>query len=152
MNKRLWPVLSVLAAAILSGCATTSTSSYVSDSVRAVDANTLATDTVQYLGDVLPPARTTLVVEPPKSGDAVTPVMLEKLRQRGYGVTTYTPKNGTKPPLGTPFRYAVSPFDNGVWLRLNYPGKEASRYYQRTTSGLIADAPFTVREGGNHER
>ncbi|WP_025902248.1 hypothetical protein [Tatumella sp. UCD-D_suzukii] len=151
MKKILWPVLPVLVASILGGCASNPDASYVSDKVRSIDANVLATDTVAYLSEALPPARTTLLIEPPKSGDAVTPVMLEKLRQRGYGVTTYTPQKGIVTPIGTPFRYAVSPLDNGVWLRLSYPGKEATRFYLRTTAGLMANSPFTVKEGAASE-
>lgn len=152
MKIRFWPVMPIMAVAFLSGCATNPASSFVANSIRAVDANKIASDTVDYLSDELPPARTTLVIEPPQNSDVVTPVMLDKLRARGYGVTTYVPKSGTIPPVGTPFRYAVSPLDNGVWLRLNYSGKEASRYYMRTTTGLISNSPFTVRGGVNNER
>ena len=151
MKSRLWLLVPTLLAAVLGGCASNPNSSYVSDKVRASDASKLAADTVSYLSDELPPARTTLLVQVPENKDVVTSVMLDKLRQRGYGVTIYTPDDNAVNPVGTLFRYYVSPLENGIWLRLTFPGKEVTRSYVRTTSGLLSTTPFIVKEGAARE-
>ncbi|MFU6542265.1 conjugal transfer protein TrbH [Pseudomonas aeruginosa] len=124
--------------------------SYVEPTVTASDAQTLASDTVVYLADSLPPARTTLVLDPPaaKDHDALTAAMLPALRARGYGVTLVDPQTGKAGGAGVPLRYIASPLDSGVLLRLQYQGIEASRYYPRSSNGqLLLGAPFTVRGG-----
>lgn len=122
--------------------------SYVEPSVSAIDAQTLAGDVVTYLADSLPPARTTLVLNPPaandKDQDALTEFMLSALSEWGYGILLFDPKTGAG--MGVPLRYLVSPLDSGVLLRLQYQGGEVSRYYPRDTNGqLLPVVPFTVR-------
>jgi len=145
--------LSLVVALALSACATTSrpSMSYVAPTVTASDAQTLADDAVQHLADPLPPARTTLVLDTPRgANDALTASMLEKLRARGFGVTQADPQTGPKADQGTPLRYLASPLENGVVLRLQYLGREATKFYPRTADGrLLNTAPFTVREGGS---
>jgi len=137
-----------LATITLSACATSRpTMSYVEPTVTASDAQVLANDTVTYLSDTLPPARTILVLDTPvtKDHDALTAAMLPALRARGYGVTLVNPQTGA---AGMPLRYMASSLDSGVLLRLQYQDIEASRYYPRSSNGqLLLDAPFTVRVG-----
>lgn len=149
---RILALLPLAAAVLLSACATSRPSmSYVAPEVTPVDAQTLAADTVAYLADPLPPARTTLVLDPPAGAkhDALTGAMLVALRARGYGVSVVDPKTGKAAGQGTPLRYLASPLYRGVVLRLQFQGVEASRFYPRTASGKLvpADAPFTVRGG-----
>ena len=147
--RKLLPLAAVV---LLSACATSRPSmSYVAPEVTAADAQVLAAVSVAYLADPLPPARTTLVLDPPLSGkhDALTAAMLNSLRARGYGVSLVDPKTGTAAGQGTPLRYLASPLASGVVLRLQFQGVEATRFYPRTTNGkLLSDgAPFTVRGG-----
>lgn len=148
---RLHLIAPLAAALLLSACATSRpTMSYVEPTVTASDAQTLASDTVAYLADPLPPARTTIVLDPPaaKDHDALTAAMLPALRARGYGVTLVDPQTGKAGGAGVPLRYIASPLDSGVLLRLQYQGTEASRYYPRSSNGqLLPGAPFTVRGG-----
>lgn len=135
----------------LAACASTRpTMSYVAGGLSPADATVLATDIADHLADPLPPAKSSVVLDPPASqaADALTPVLLSKLRSTGYGVIVADPKTGAKPGAGTPVRYLVSPLDNGVVLRLQYLGVEATRFYPRSAGGaLVAAGPFTVREG-----
>jgi type IV secretion system protein TrbH len=147
---RLLLIAPLAAALLLSACVTRPGMSYVAPTVTASDAQTLARDTVDYLADPLPPARTTLVLDPPaaKDHDALTAAMLPALRARGYGVTLIDPQTGKVGGAGVPLRYLASPLDSGVLLRLQYQGIEASRYYPRGSNGqLLPGAPFTVRGG-----
>ncbi|MBD8483925.1 conjugal transfer protein TrbH [Pseudomonas coleopterorum] len=147
---RILALVPLAAAVLLSACATSRPSmSYVAPEVTAADAQTLAADTVAYLSDPLPPARTTLVLDPPTHAkhDALTVAMLNALRARGYGVSIVDPKTGVPAGQGTPLRYLASPLYSGMVLRLQFQGVEASRFYPRTASGKLvpADADFMVR-------
>lgn len=147
MHARL--LLPLLAALALGACASVRPSmSYVAPEVTALDAQALAGDVVAYLADPLPPAHTTLLLDPPTNGpDALTAAMTEKLRARGYGVTVVDASGATRP--GTALRYLASPLDNGLVLRLQYGGHEAAKLYPRTTTGqLLTNGPFTLREAG----
>ena len=150
---RLHLIAPLAAALLLSSCVTSRlTMSYVEQTVTASDAQTLASDTVTYLADPLPPARTTIVLDPPaaKDQDALTTAMLSELRARGYGVMLVDPQTGKAGGVGVPLRYIASSLDSGILLRLQYQGIEASRYYPRGSNGqLQSGAPFTVR-GSTH--
>ncbi|CDG90681.1 Conjugal transfer TrbH family protein [Xenorhabdus bovienii str. feltiae Florida] len=156
--KRFSIVLPLLAVLFLSACTTTRPSmSYVAPQVTPSDAQVLAGDAVVYLANPLPPARTTLVLDPPTanaSPDVLTPALIAALRMRGYGVTVADAKTGMTAGKATMLRYLASPFESGVIMRLQYLGIEASRFYPRTTDGrLLSDGtPFTVREAANEPR
>lgn len=141
----------IAAMLVLSGCATSRPSmSYVEPTVSSNDALTMSREAVAYLASALPPARTTLVLDPPaaKDHDALTAAMLPALRAQGYGVALVDPKTGQAPGQGVPLRYIASPMDRGFLMRLQYQGIEASRYYPRGSNGLLLPgAPFTVRGG-----
>ncbi|EPN2681283.1 conjugal transfer protein TrbH [Escherichia coli] len=145
----LFPVVLAL---LVSACASTRpTMSFVAPTVTANDASVLAKDTAAYLADPLPPAKTTVVLDPPtnSSADVMTPALTTALREAGFGVVEADRQSGPKAGEGTPVRYLVSPLENGVLLRLQYLGTEASRFYPRTASGaLVSAGPFTVRESG----
>lgn len=149
---RIYSLLPLLAAVVLSACATSRPSmSYVAPEITAADAQVLAADSVAYLANPLPPARTTLLLDPPSDGkhDALTGAMLNSLRARGYGVAVVDPKTGVPAGQGVPLRYLASPALSGVVLRLQFQGVEAASYYPRTTDGKLLPngAPFTVRGG-----
>lgn len=148
--------LCILVGATLAGCSTTRPSmSYVAPEVTANDATVLAADAAEHLAPALPPARTTLVLDPPASqqNDVMTPAMIEQLRATGYGVVQVEPNRPKDAPQieGVPLRYLVSPLQAGVLMRLQYQGIEAARFYPRATDGsLVEAAPFTVRQTGQH--
>lgn len=148
MKARL--LVSIALAAVISGCASNRPSmSYVAPEITATDAALLATDTVKFLTGPLPPAHTTLQLDAPAASskpDVLTPVLLEKLRARGYGVVEADSKTGPVRGQGVMIRFLASPLDHGVVLRLQYPQREASRYYPRGADGqLAAGTEFTVR-------
>lgn len=149
-------LLPALAALALSACATSRPSmSYVASEVTASDASTLVADAVDFLADSLPPAKTTLLLDPPavRQGtvpDVLTPAMTDRLRARGYGVAVVADDRPAAPDKrATPLRYLVSPLDNGIVLRLQFNGQEATKLYPRTTAGtLLTSGPFLLREVG----
>lgn len=152
---RLYSFVPLVAALMLSACAAPTISrpsmSYVAPEITASDAQLLAADSVAYLADPLPPAKTTVMLDPPSNGDhdTLTAAMLDALRARGYGVTVVDPKTGTATGEGVPLRYVAAPALNGVVLRLQFQGIEAARFYPRSSDGkLLPDsAPITVRGG-----
>jgi hypothetical protein len=137
-------------AVFLSACTVTRpTMSYVAPGLSGDDAVTLATDAVEHLSGPFPPAKSTLLLDPPqnKAGDVLTPALLARLRANGFGVIEANPKTKAPAVTDTLIRYLVSPLENGVVLRLQYQGVEATRFYPRGTNGaLLPFAPFTVRE------
>lgn len=153
MRKHL-AIFAILAASALSGCASlpSSSMSYVSSKITAPsDASVMAYDAANYLTTALPPAKTTLVLDPPQAtqGNFLTPTLEAALRSKGYAVSELSknPSPSTQPPKGVQLRYLVSPLDTGVLLRLQYEGIEAARFYPRAKDGaLTVGAPFTVRE------
>jgi hypothetical protein len=148
----LW---AAVASAMLTGCAMlpSRSTSYVSARITApADARLVADDAASYLTYPLPPAQTTLVLDPPQTlqGNVMTPTLEAALRSKGYAVTQLNrhPSPAAK-PKGVQLRYLVSPLDSGVLLRLQYEGVEAARFYPRAGNGaLTIGAPFTVREAG----
>lgn len=145
---------SLLLASTLAGCITARPSmSYVAPEITANDARVLAADAAIQLSRPLPPAKTTILLDPPPSSqnDVMTPAMIEQLRATGYGVVNAnaSPDKNAPPVEGVSVRYLVSPLASGVLMRLQYQGVEAARFYPRGTDGaLVEAAPFTVRESG----
>lgn len=148
--KTLRILLPLVLALLVSACATTRpTMSYVAPELAPSEATVLASDTASHLATPLPPAKSTVVLDPPanRSADVLTPVLLSALRAAGYGVIEADRQTGPKSAEGTPVRYLVSPLENGVLLRLQYLGTEATRFYTRTADGgVVASGPFIVRE------
>lgn len=143
-------LLLVLLTALLSACASMPRdASFAAPEITAADATTLATDSAQHLATALPPARTTLLLQPAKT-DVLTAALLRQLIDHGFGVIEADPRaKGAQsaPADAVSLRYLASPFDAGVVVRLQYRGIEASRYYPRAADGsLVTAAPFTVRE------
>lgn len=142
--------LLVLVAALLSACASMPRDvSFVAPEITPADSATLAADTAQHLATALPPARTTLLLQPAKT-DVLTAALLRQLIDQGFGVIEADPLakgEQSAPSDAVSLRYLASPLDAGVVLRLQYQGIEASRYYPRAADGsLVTAAPFTVRE------
>lgn len=153
MRRRWRGEILLLAVCLLAGCATSRPpGSYVSG-VFESDADLLASAMVEYLGEQLPPASTTFVLQPPARdplGKALTPALGSALRQAGFAVQEAAPQKAAPgSPAGSggyALRYLISPLDAGVLVRLQYQQTEASRWYVRNSRGeLQAASPFTVR-------
>lgn len=136
----------LIVALLLAGCATTRPgASFVTPEITAPDSVVLAADTTDYLRTIYPAANTTLALEAPadKAANALTPALNVALRDAGFAVL----EAAGNAQEGQRIRYLVSLLDHGVALRLQYQGVEATRFYHRDTNGgLVAAAPFTVRE------
>ncbi|MFZ2316066.1 MAG: conjugal transfer protein TrbH [Gammaproteobacteria bacterium] len=147
MNRLL--MVPIIAIFFLCSCATTRpTQSYVDSAITTNDAQVLSRDTADYLANLLPPARTTLILDPPgrMSHDSLTITMLAALRNRGYGVTIINSKSNLSGSEGVHLRYLVSPLDGGVLLRLQYQDIESTRFYPRGTDcRILMGTPFMVR-------
>lgn len=138
----------LLAVSILSACTTMRPSmSYVAPGLNVQDAEIIASDSVAYLARNLPPAKTTIIIDPSHS-DILTITMQEKLASSGFGVVELKNiKNPDDIAQGTLLRYISTPIEYGYALRLQYNNIEATRYYPRTTAGNITPvAPFVTRE------
>lgn len=141
-------IVPLVAVTLLSACTTMRpTMSYVAPGLSAADAETIATDSVAHLASALPPAKTTIILDPQRS-DILTVAMQEKLSARGFGVVMHNKANkGSDEQQGTQLRYISTPLEHGYALRLQYNNTEATRYYPRTTAGdITAVAPFVIRE------
>jgi hypothetical protein len=131
---------------LLAGCAATG-GSYVDGSFAPTDAATLATDMTAFIKSNLPPASSTLVLDPPPAGqasNALTPAFAASLRQAGFAVAL------AATPGAHRIRYLVTPLEGGTLVRLTIDGTEASRFFTRDPAGgLQARGPFMVREASS---
>lgn len=135
----------------LGGCATLpvgATTSYVAQVVTSADRHAIAADASAHLATILPPARTTIVLQRSAAGSVPDPFATE-LREAGFGVIEDVQRQRVagSPPQGTQLRYIVAPLETGIVLRLQYQRREDARFYDRAADGsLIVASPFTVRE------
>jgi hypothetical protein len=133
---------------MLTGCATLDAGSGGSwvESLAAKDAPRL----VAVIGDLvqqrLPPAKATLVIEPPQSGQMDNPIAAQlaaDLRHKGYALVEPAQAGADAHHL----RYLITRRGDGVLLRVVLDRIEASRLLARSKSGeLEASAPFAIRE------
>lgn len=146
-------VRSVIAIALcLNGCSTLpvrATDSYVAPIVTDLDKRAIAADASAHLATVLPPARTTIVVQLAGVGGSAVDPFVSELREAGFGVIEEAAHSRPASGIlhGTKLRYILAPLDAGLVLRLQYQRREDARFYGRTADGsLIVASPFTVRE------
>lgn len=147
---RLHLMVPMMAILLLCGCATKRpTQSFVDPHITSNDAQMLAQDSADHLADLLPPARVTLVLDPPAkiSHDSLTVTMFSALRKKGYGIATIDSKTQSSSDTeSVHLRYLASTLDSGILLRLQYQNIEAARYYPRASDGqLLIGTPFMVR-------
>lgn len=151
---------------IIDGCATYRDSmSYIEPQLSNEDIQFIVNDMVSFLADPLPPARTTLIVDLPivisdssnseqstiessQYNENLNDELVNALRERGYGVVIADAETGKSDIQGTPLRYLASQLDNGVVLRLQYPGHIASRFYKRIDGKLRKESPFALKNEG----
>lgn len=134
---RLALILSI--AALLAGCTTTGNRSWVTPTLTAAEAETLAADSVWYLERPFPPAATSFVLD--GSGNLLTDKLAGELREAGYGVLEQSAEGSTAIPLTV----QASDFEGGLLLRLNWQSGRAARFYPRAADGSLAtNLPFTT--------
>jgi hypothetical protein len=132
----------------LTGCATLEAGAGGSwvEPLAAKDAPRL----VAVIGDLvqqrLPPARATLVIEPPQSGQTDNPIaaqLADALHRKGYALVEPDKAGADAQYL----HYLITRRGDGVLLRVVLDKIEASRILARGKSGeLEASAPFAIRE------
>lgn len=146
MYRRLTICAAVVAS--IGGCATTQGGGSWVGKVNEGQARQVAEGMAGFVAQQLPPARTTLVLEPPAEGqgsNAVTSALGPALRQAGFAVAD--PKAEVSGAVRV--RYLVTAMDDGVLVRLRLGDTEAARWYRPDAAGSLAAAsPFTVREAG----
>ena len=139
---------SLLACASLAACAGGPGGSYVAPLTAPADAQTLASGIADFMASSLPAAATTLALEPPspeQSGNALTPVLADALRRRGFA--TVDSGDAEVPPGARRLRYRVTPMDGGDLVRLTIDGGaiQGNRFFVRNRAGILqAGGPFTV--------
>ena len=141
MQRHLGAVLGL--ALVLAGCATVSPTSSFVQSSAPTDNSMIASNVADFLRTELPPAKTTLVIEPSATGDQALLAQLgETLRRDGFAIAA--PGSGA---VAQPLRLLVTPLYTGFVVRIDYGSSEAGTYFGRDTSGqLQASSPFVRRE------
>jgi hypothetical protein len=123
----------VLLAGFLAACG--GTESYVR-SVSPADAETIAPAIADYLSKTLPTGSSVAVSA--AKNDPVFPVLVADIDREQL----------IQSPGGTPVQYIVTPFDNGVLVRISVAEKNrGTRYFLRAPSGALTPfGPLTVMQ------
>ena len=126
----------------LGGCATSRPASYVAAGTPR-DNEVIATAICRYLGDALPPGRTTVVIEPAKSGNvALLGLLGADLRALGFGVAEPT----SDAINAVPVRLLLTSSFGGYVARVDYGNQQVGAFFGRDPSGsLQASLPFVRR-------
>ena len=131
---------------LLPGCVSLGTlSTYVTNK----DAQLLASEAANQLATDLPPARTTIAIYPTSTTFAKE--ITTQLRAKGFAVAVpesnhFLRKHKKHSLTAIPVHFLLSPFFSGVLLRMQYQGREVTRFYNRTDTGvLVSTSPATVR-------
>lgn len=130
----------------LSGCASfpqltnpSQSVSYTAGEISPGNLEWIAQDMVQFLSTQLPPATTTIELEP--SASLFKDILMEQLSDNGFGIVEADHKHAV------PIRHFITILDGGVLVRLNYRDNVASRYYQYSQEGELSSASaYSVRE------
>lgn len=141
--------LALIACLLLSGCETLSglaarvstepAGSYAVPELSDEEAGKIARNMVGLLANQFPYAKTTIRLDPVKSGfhDA----LVHALAQQGFGVV-----QNQRVADAVLVHYAVTTFDAGVVVRMRFQGKEATRFCSRTATGLNCNTAYAMRE------
>lgn len=136
----------IIGAYVMTGCATlthvTSQQSNYIGMVSHADAEMVTKDMAGFLAEQLPPAKTTFSLDPME--DYFHYTLLENLGEQGFGVVVHAPEEEHE---AIALRYAVSPVESGVVVRMKFQGKEVSGFYGRASNGgLSFNNIYAVRE------
>ena len=133
-----WQAIMVIAMLGLSGCATTDGSGSFVSVPGSIKDQQLAANLTGLVARVLPPAHTTVVLQPASgaAGKTFASALDAAMRSRGFGVSTHT---------GVTVRYAVSEFNRSILLRVWTKNEVLTRAYQPDKAGkLVPVSPITV--------
>lgn len=122
----------------LSGCATSMGSGSFVSVPTSIKNQQIAANLTGLVAHALPPAHTTVMLQPAagSAGKRFGATLDAALRARGFGVSSHT---------GIKVRYAVSPFDQSVLLRVWTNNEVLTRAYQPDKAGeLVPVSPITV--------
>lgn len=121
---------------------TAARSSYVAPEVSHAEYEKIARDMARFLSAQLPPAKTTIELDP--SGTSFHDIFFNELVWRGFGVVESKPEDGENT---VPLRYFVTILDTGIVVRMKYSQQVAGRFYNRTGAGQLSFASaYAVRE------
>src|SRR5687768_3824559 len=115
--------------------------SYVTQQITIEDGEAVAADMAAFLASQLPPAHTTLELEP--SDSLFHEGLIVELTTKGFGVIQHPAEPDQ---AAVPLRYFVTTLDGGLLVRMKYSHKMAGRYYPQTPTGLSFGNAFAVRE------
>lgn len=136
--------LMIVSCMILAGCETLSgfrapqPGSYAPPEIVSSDSSAVARDMAGFLANQFPYAKTTLALEPIKTD--FNQVFVWELARRGFGIV-----EGNPIPGSVEVHYAVSFLDNGIVARMRFQGKEASRFYAATETGVRPGGRYALR-------
>jgi hypothetical protein len=137
-----------LLALALSSCVTPSSSGSYVMPLPSQDGPPLAQGIVGFLQDRLPPATSTLLVILPgdtpgnTEPDKLSPTLIRALKTAGYALA-----GPHQSVVAHRIIYRVSPFDEGILLRLSVDGVSAAQFFVRNTAGtLVPASPLSVQE------
>lgn len=114
-------------------------SNYVAPEVNHVEAGKIARDMAKFLAAQLPPARTTIEIDP--AGTSFHDILFTELVWRGFGVVEHPEDDSVR------LRYFVTTLDTGIVVRMRYNDQVAGRFYNRSRGQLFANV-YVVREAG----
>ncbi|WP_296249457.1 hypothetical protein [uncultured Stenotrophomonas sp.] len=142
-------LFALIATMLLAGCAGAFRKPYIARGVSQADAAAVAVEIAAYMGQLYPPARTTIAIELPRFArwrDPVAPVLAESLRRGGFAVLE-TDTGVVVPPAAKRLGYSVSAWPDGLLVQIQLQGTVASRWYARgVNGGLVGVSPFAVKE------
>lgn len=130
---------------LTSGCATfpqvfkqtAARTNYVAPEVNRDEAEKIARDMARFLSVQLPPAKTTIELDP--SSTSFHDILFNELVWRGFGVVEHAEDDAVQ------LRYFVTILDAGIVVRMKYSQQVAGRFYNRKAGQLLANA-YVVRE------
>lgn len=119
--------------------------------LNEAQARQLAAVIAAFLIDEFPASPTTLLLAPPTKGqqhNPLTSALVAELQVAGFHLVPSLQQN----PQAVVLRYQVSRLDNGLWLQIQLPDKEANRFFAfNPNHQLLATSPFSIRISSQKE-
>ena len=111
-------------------------SNYIAPEISLGDTGRIARDMAKFLAVQLPPAKTTIELDP--SGESFHDILSTELIWRGFGVVEHPEEDAVR------VRYFVTSLDTGIVVRMKYNEQVAGRFYSRKAGQLFANT-YVVR-------
>ncbi|MCW0001779.1 conjugal transfer protein TrbH [Pararhizobium sp. YC-54] len=139
-------LISLIAAALLSGCQTTEdglTTSSTPVAVTGPAASAIAGDMASRLAEQIGPAGTTTIRIEKDSSDFTTAL---EAALKGWGYTVITDGKSGKDVKPVELAYSIDGFDGQVLARLSTPTIALGRVYTATASGAVPASPLSIMQ------